>query len=457
MLNIGEKIVNLRKENNLTQDELANKLNVSRQSISKWESGLSLPEISNLLLISEIFNCTIDSLLLEETTPLEVPKESFETFGERLIYLRKKHHMSQELLADALEVSRQSIFKYEKNLIYPDLDKIIKISNLYNCSIDYLLKEKENINEQFIEEKKEEQSIRFARLEIIFYLIYTVVSFGFSIIFNLNNSIDLLIIYKLIIGYIGTTTLISFINRKVNKKDIKGTLKYALVSIFSFFGLMVSTSVFGGVIQDHNTYSYICSLWGAVGILWIFDYKNNNSKYKVMNIIKCFYLSIIPLGIFVLAMLGDTATLMISLQTIYYFINISSLLLVVFFIVELIVTREKFSIDVKKIIFTILFLLMVRIINSIYYKFTTILNLEDYLLLQKIGIDNLTISLIILLFFLMRKKKIVYKNIILFVLSIGILEVIIQNINEYNPVSYFELNAILFVNEIVKRKKLKNE
>ena len=44
-----------------------------------------------------------------------------------------------------------------------------------------------------------------------------------------------------------------------------------------------------------------------------------------------------------------------------------------------------------------IFLLMVRIINSIYYKFTTILNIEDYLLLQKIGIDNLTISLIILL------------------------------------------------------------
>ena len=279
------------------------------------------------------------------------------------------------------------------------------------------------------------------------------VSFGFSIIFNLNDSIDLLFIYKLIIGYIGTTTLISFINRKVNKKDIKGILKYALVSIFSFFGLMVSTSVFGGVIQDHNTYSYICSLWGAVGILWLFDYKNNNSKYKVMNIIKCFYLSIIPLGIYVLAMLGDTVTLMINLQTIYYFMNISSLLLVVFFIVELIVTREKLSIDVKKIIFTILFLLMVRIINSIYYKFTTILNLEDYLLLQKIGIDNLTISLIILIFFLMRKKKIVYKNLILFVLSIGILEVIIQNINECNPFSYFELNAILFVNEIVKRKE----
>ena len=53
----------------------------------------------------------------------------------------------------------------------------------------------------------------------------------------------------------------------------------------------------------------------------------------------------------------------------------------------------------------------------------------------------------------MRKKKIVYKNLILFVLSIGILEVIIQNINECNPFSYFELNAILFVNEIVKRKE----
>ena len=161
MFNLGEKIVNLRKENNITQEELANKLNVSRQSISKWESGLSLPEISNLLLISEIFNCTIDSLLLEETTSLEIPNESFATFGERLIYLRKKNHMSQELLSDALGVSRQSIFKYERNLIYPDLDKIIKISNLYNCSIDYLLKEKENINEQFIEEKKKNNQLDF--------------------------------------------------------------------------------------------------------------------------------------------------------------------------------------------------------------------------------------------------------------------------------------------------------
>lgn len=41
-MNISEKLLNLRKANNLTQEQLAEQLNVSRQSISKWESGVSL-------------------------------------------------------------------------------------------------------------------------------------------------------------------------------------------------------------------------------------------------------------------------------------------------------------------------------------------------------------------------------------------------------------------------------
>ena len=81
--------------------------------------------------------------------------------------------MSQELLADALEVSRQAIFKYERNLIYPDLDKIIKISNLYNCSIDYLLKEKENeqflINNEVKDNKCKQKNLGFMIFLLIIY------------------------------------------------------------------------------------------------------------------------------------------------------------------------------------------------------------------------------------------------------------------------------------------------
>ena len=62
-MNFCENIVNLRKQNNLSQEELADKLGVSRQAVSKWESGGTYPDMDKLLSICEIFNCTIDQLV----------------------------------------------------------------------------------------------------------------------------------------------------------------------------------------------------------------------------------------------------------------------------------------------------------------------------------------------------------------------------------------------------------
>lgn len=60
-----EKLKMLRKESNLTQEELAERLNVSRQAITKWESGDGTPDIENLKQISILFNTTIDELIKE--------------------------------------------------------------------------------------------------------------------------------------------------------------------------------------------------------------------------------------------------------------------------------------------------------------------------------------------------------------------------------------------------------
>lgn len=60
---LGEKLKRLRKSRGLSQEQLAAELNVSRQSISKWELGESKPEIENLIALSEFFNVSIDELL----------------------------------------------------------------------------------------------------------------------------------------------------------------------------------------------------------------------------------------------------------------------------------------------------------------------------------------------------------------------------------------------------------
>ena len=63
MKQIGRKITNLRKENNMTQMELADKLGISFQAVSNWERGNTMPDISKLPELAEIFHITVDELL----------------------------------------------------------------------------------------------------------------------------------------------------------------------------------------------------------------------------------------------------------------------------------------------------------------------------------------------------------------------------------------------------------
>ncbi len=67
-MTLGEKITKQRKELNYTQEQLADILSVSRQSISKWESDIAFPETDKLIELSKLFDCSTDYLLKEEVT-----------------------------------------------------------------------------------------------------------------------------------------------------------------------------------------------------------------------------------------------------------------------------------------------------------------------------------------------------------------------------------------------------
>ena len=62
-MNFSDKLQKIRKENNITQEGLADRLNVSRQAVSKWESGLAYPDTEKLIQISKIFNVSLDELI----------------------------------------------------------------------------------------------------------------------------------------------------------------------------------------------------------------------------------------------------------------------------------------------------------------------------------------------------------------------------------------------------------
>lgn len=74
-MNIGDQIQHLRKREHLSQDEFANLLYVSRQTVSNWETGKSCPDLETLIRISDHFGISVDALLGHDSPALPSPDD----------------------------------------------------------------------------------------------------------------------------------------------------------------------------------------------------------------------------------------------------------------------------------------------------------------------------------------------------------------------------------------------
>ena len=76
-MNLSEKLSFLRKKKGLSQENLADEMNVSRQAVSKWESGNVMPSLDNLIYLSKLYGVTIDSLIddSQDLPPEPAPPE----------------------------------------------------------------------------------------------------------------------------------------------------------------------------------------------------------------------------------------------------------------------------------------------------------------------------------------------------------------------------------------------
>ena len=90
LMKLPDKIILLRKKNGWSQEDFAEKLNVSRQAISRWENGTALPDAQNVLQISKLFHVTTDYLLNDDyKSDSDIPavqtasKETAELFSKK--------------------------------------------------------------------------------------------------------------------------------------------------------------------------------------------------------------------------------------------------------------------------------------------------------------------------------------------------------------------------------------
>jgi transcriptional regulator with XRE-family HTH domain len=127
-MNFNEKFKALRKEYNYTQEELAEELNVSRQAITKWESGEGIPDVENLKTISRLFNTTIDELVKEEKA-VKFSERRYKTMKELAID-HTKHFDIKLAPAEELSIVPSGDEKVRVELISASVEKLLDVAKI---------------------------------------------------------------------------------------------------------------------------------------------------------------------------------------------------------------------------------------------------------------------------------------------------------------------------------------
>ena len=100
---LADKIIYLRKKCGWSQEELAEKMNVSRQSISKWEGAQSVPDLDKILKLCQVFGVSTDYLLKEEIEEPELKEDKYEPLNVK--------HISAEYANEFMDAKRKSALK----------------------------------------------------------------------------------------------------------------------------------------------------------------------------------------------------------------------------------------------------------------------------------------------------------------------------------------------------------
>lgn len=100
-MKFGENLKNLRKLKKLSQEALAEKVNVSRQSISKWETGEAYPEMNNLLMLCKIFHCKINDLVNDSIIDVDALDADVK---QEVVTLKKEEQNKMKILSKFISV-----------------------------------------------------------------------------------------------------------------------------------------------------------------------------------------------------------------------------------------------------------------------------------------------------------------------------------------------------------------
>jgi transcriptional regulator with XRE-family HTH domain len=140
MMKLSDKLIALRKENGWSQEDFAEKVDVSRQAISRWENGTALPDAQNLLRISKLFNVSADYLLNDDYED-EIGPPAGEKIEEKAkSSVRKKKHWYLIPITCLIVISGCAVMQVVKSMnevhTHPQLSRVIENKVAPSCTVE---------------------------------------------------------------------------------------------------------------------------------------------------------------------------------------------------------------------------------------------------------------------------------------------------------------------------------
>lgn len=301
---LGEKLSKLRKENNYTQEQLADVLGISRQAISKWESDITYPETDKLIRICKLFNCSIDYLLIEDeicsnqknknTSICKLLPENqllmseVSKYIDMLFLYQRKNAKTEELKEKLLN----EMIKNINELMMQGLDEI-----------DALKMAKESImNEDWLTDENQITDIQEYLVQCSYSVLLHCTLFWIF-------SLPLLFAKYAPICYIGLVlTLLAAIFYVFESKRIKNTNILALVSISESKKRKKTVWRLWGIFFSIFVVAKAVALFGSN--LWFGRPIEITGLYSVINIVLHFYVPL--LSIFIPMAVGSFTNLLLK-------------------------------------------------------------------------------------------------------------------------------------------------
>ena len=354
----GDKILNLRKGKNITQEQLADMLGVSRQSVSKWESNIAYPEIDKLIRMSEIFNVSTDYLL----------KDKQESNQETL----SKNRISNFTTA-TLIIAIIVIFGYIAGILLSyqlkkmEIGFLIYIPFIFAGLISYIIVRSKFYTKSMY--SNEDQEAMFKNTRMIYYtIIFTFITILPRFFITIPYEIDIpfydtlhiegtlsltgyvifAFIYALI-AFIISWVVSIFHKHYVYKVNIKPTVIYIIINcVFSIYVIGLAASILAKSRLSHNTLIPLALVIAIVYLLII---------PTIYAILKKLSIKVYVIYLVLLAIVGAS---LITLSLLYL-----TLLLLIFAIVQLVKAYKHNNNELTFLYKNMIIVIISSVINAI--------------------------------------------------------------------------------------------